>query len=379
MAYISNLVGWIIVVVLLFVCAGSFTHAYIAKPRRPPAEMPLLLQAPPYTSTRRYTSGRTPVSMLPLRNDNGVFVVPILIGAQQIQVVVDTGSENLLVADKNCRGCDMGQGSYDPTRSGHNMPGKGDISLRFGTQSDDARFHVDDLTLVGVDGHVCDTSATTFGPILAIPSVMFALVHRRTGVSNFNIMGLCNVDGDSFINQITSPPHQQFTIYMHPTEGWLGFGDSEPIRTCVGAPDPTYLKLVEPPRGMPFAFYVSTIGSVMIGTRRLKHHPTLMLWDSGSNFSGCGPGLLAVLRENGLRSGGDDLTIYLPSTDGRQVVLTIPSSTYCWPDGTMLIDAHEPFPSQQLNEDVFILGSLFIQNYVLEFDLSRRRIGISIV
>lgn len=372
--------GLVFLVVAVVVAAAAACVALLWGRRAAGPTMPNLLAAPPNTCTRTYFGAEpTPASLLPLRNDNGVFVVPLLVGGQRIRAVVDTGSENLLVADRACRGCDRTQGRYDGRTSGRPVAGRSPTTLRFGTQRDRAVFHVDDLVLVGANGDLCDTDRDAFGPVLRIPDVLFARVTRRTGESNYNILGLCNVDDDSFINQVTSPPHQQFTIYMHPTTGWLGFGDAAAIRRCVGAPPPAYLPLADPPPGMPFAFYVARIEGVRVGGRRLAEAPGYLLFDTGSNFSGCGPRFLDTLRREGVRPGGPPVEVRMRTTDGRLLTLTIRDTTYCWPDGTLLIEAHEPFHTRELNEGVFVLGSLFIQNYVLEFDVTHRRLGVSVV
>lgn len=366
----------IFIAVAVTLAAGAIAIALTRPDDRRAPDMPRLLAAPPNTCTQTYTGGRTPATMLPLRNDNGVFVVPLVLGGHHIRAVVDTGSENLLVADLTCSGCDMGQGGYDG-RSGEALD-HSPLTLRFGTQRDTAVFHVDELLFVGVNAHQCDIHRTAFEPVLRIPSVRFARVTRRSGESNYNILGLCCAETNSLINQLTEHPHQQFTIYMHPSNGWLGFGDSDAIRRCVGAPDPAYLRLIEPPGDMPFAFYVSAIESVRVGDHRLPA-PRYLLWDTGSNFSGCGPRTLDRMRDAGVSLGGPPIVMVLRTVSGLALTLTITSDTYCWSNGTLLIESHAPFSSPALNEDVFVLGSLFIQTYVLEFDLSNRRVGVSVV
>jgi len=361
-----------VILILSFIVLGLI-HFYRRK------SYPLMVRhTSPNSCVQEFGHGYSDPFMLPLRNDNGVFVVLILVGDQPIRCVVDTGSDKLVVASADCKSCDAKQGTYQHKSKNHSMI-KNDSILRFGSQEDHVTFVRDDLELIGTTPYICDTSSSSFEPIIHVDNVNLAIANKRTGISNYNVMGLCLIDDDSFIHYLTPNRNICFTIYMHPTKGWLGFGDPSRIRSCLGAPMPLYVSLATPPDGLPFTFFVSHIKEFSIAGNVVSSSPSMILWDTGSNFSGCGPETMKLLHKSGIAAGGPSISLTLATYDGGEIILKITSQTYCWPDGTLLIDAHEPFPTSYLNEMIFVMGSLFIQQYVLEFDLLNHRLGISIM
>ena len=347
---------------------------------------PGLVAAIPDTGLATWRGGAPMAThALPLAYDSGVFVLPLLLGGQLVHAVVDTGSELLVVASTECRGCARSQGRYDPaTASPVAALGGSETILRYGTQTDSVEFVSDTLHFIGLPEGSC-AAGTAGAPVVEVPRVRFGLVVERHGESNFNILGLCAPpSGPSqslpFLTEVMPESQLVFTVRMHPDKGWLAFGEPRGLQECTGRV-PKYVSLQRTPMetvaGVPFNFYMTPLTGVTVGGTPLRTSPKFLLWDTGSNMCGTSRKVLEEMQELGLKRGGEDLEFLMTTVDGRRATLRVRPSVYCWDDGSLLVEDHAPFHHQKLNDDLFVLGSLLIQDYILEFRVSENRLGIS--
>ena len=49
---------------------------------------------------------------------------------------------------------------------------------------------------------------------------------------------------------------------------------------------------------------------------------------------------------------------------------------YKWSDGSLLVEPSSPFPNETLNNSIIVMGTLFLQSWILQFDVDRMRIGM---
>ncbi len=266
----------------------------------------------------------------------GVFTAQLRIGGRRHTVVVDTGSRHLVV-----RG---------PVDGG--APSPGPAVLYYGSQTE----HVDWRTV-------------TLG-ISDRPSTI-AVTHRRTGSTDFNILGLgiahgrCTASSERgcvspFITQIMR--HPRFCIQMRTRErGVIVFNDvCRAQYTLPLLPDWKYYGT--PLHGVTLVLPDGT-------SAPLPHAPNKLLVDTGSNMLGCHPRAYNALKR--AMQQGARIVLHLKQTSGAAMQLELRPDTYRWGDGTLLLDPHElPLPQ------TLVLGSLFMKGMTLSFDPLSKTLGI---
>lgn len=331
-------VAALVLIVLIVLLRLRHRHAHYPKP--------------PFTCTRRYGGTTAPHCLVPLRRRAGLYIAPLSVADATVWCVVDTGSDQLVVAHASCSSCDHTYGVY-AGMTGYRS------AIRYGTQSDEVSRARDRVAIVGA--RACGGTPT---PVLEYADFRFATTMRREGSRGYNVMGLCDADRDSFIAQVL--PTGPFCVFMHASRGFLALGgDVRTATRCAGVRPMGTARLITPPQGLAMSFYVSRLRRVLVNDAPLDRPPSYVLWDTGSNYSSCGPSTLARLRRFGRG------TIAFHFYEGGVLRLESTHSN----TGTCLIVADEPFESRRLNEDVFVLGSMLLRGLLLCFDRSDRRVS----
>jgi hypothetical protein len=376
------------------------------RPSRSPSlssvELPLEIVRP--TALRTTTKSSPPTHFIQqLKYHNGVFVTPVTLGvdasrntSRVIWCVVDTGSELLVVSNHTCVSegdCAEEMGFYVQSNTYRaEMNDENDENLEiihYGSQKDTVVPSSDILSLWSGDE---DDQQVVFQTRLH-----FGLVKERQGSSNYNIMGLLNPQrvSSSNIEPFLSKLHSHlakkcFSIFMHPEEGRISFGDPIPLRNKLSSKfnstgRMSFVDFVSPD-ALPFPFYMIQLTSVKIGDHTLKNAPKYLLFDSGSNYGGVGTNVFKEMVEHGMTcSHGKDIVLEFEAYSnvgdlgqGTRTQLTLGPDVYCWSKTkTMLIEVEEPFGDQNpFNEEVFVFGSFFLHTFLLEFHLDEKRLGI---
>ena len=129
-------------------------------------------------------------------DNNGIFLVDIGVGredggdTQWIKAAVDTGSESLLVATDECKGCEEGKHLGTVKNQGELIKrGK----IRYGSQQDTVVWRKKTIKIPAWL-HTCDPEdhdgAHTDAVQCIVGDCPCALVEKRTGTSDYNILGL---------------------------------------------------------------------------------------------------------------------------------------------------------------------------------------------
>ena len=331
--------------------------------------------------SRRPSSVALSDVLIPLLIEDGIYQCPIVIGNQLMYAVIDTGSDKLLVGADSCKGCRGRKFSISRSPTVR----KRDISdevMEFGTQVDTVSYYTDDLLLVGTQLSKASLPwNSTCHPIIDIPTIRFGLVLERTGASNFNIMGLSDTVGMgdvSFLKSILKDQENHiFTIYMHHENSFINFGGSARMMgQCLQPPTRlNFIPLVNSSQLM-VKFYM-----IEIDRMELNGIPYMgikyVLFDTGSNLSATGPKTFRVL-EKAMRS-GQTISFFFRTTTDTEASIEITKDVYMWHDSpeSLLVEPHEPFADHLLNDSIFVLGSLFLQEFMLSFDLQNQTIGIA--
>ena len=155
-----------------------------------------LPENPPTDEVCRKHDGKSAL-VIPLRADNnGIFLVDIGVESddgrptQWIKAAVDTGSESLLVATDECKGCEEGK-HLGTVRNEGKIIKRGKI--RYGSQQDTVVWRSKKIKIPAWL-HTCDPEdhdgAHTDRVHCIVGDCPCAFVESRTGTSDYNILGL---------------------------------------------------------------------------------------------------------------------------------------------------------------------------------------------
>ena len=154
-----------------------------------------LPKAPETGDTCRKHDGESPL-VIPMRaDDNGIFLVDIGVEdadgeTQWVKAAVDTGSEALLVAGEGCSGCEEGKHLGTVKQDGEEIRRS---TIRYGSQQDTVVWRKKQIRIPAWL-HTCDPrdsdGAHTDTVQCIIGDCPCAIVEKRTGTSDYNILGL---------------------------------------------------------------------------------------------------------------------------------------------------------------------------------------------
>jgi len=361
---------WVGIGALIVAATILLTAAYRSKPKTPIIDSR-------FAQVQVWTGGEPKVIALPIRYSNGVFLVTLDIGGNKIDAVVDTGSQRLVVASHTCAGCNGG--SIPPPPRGRRAHPASPVRLFYGTQNETVEWGVYDVKTYGVDitspmrppGGVVEA---TVGVIY--PKIDVAVTMERTGSSNYNIIGLSMPNKTSAhpsVLEMFMGPLQQlsFTVVIWCHVGWLVFG---PPPQQYGF---NYVPFLRDPvaRGFFYQFYVIEAESLWYGEAQISG-PLYVMIDTGSNMLSLPAASMQKAQSAGLgKKSHDSLVVKMKTTEGNTAVMSFPHGVYTWDDGTLLVE-EEP-PNSQIDRPLAVIGSLFMQNFAMHFDVANARIGIA--
>ena len=222
MSQVACFVG-IVVVITLAVVLGSTNNATTDCTFTSLLRLP---DPPNLSASCQKHDGNTPV-VIPMRaDDNGIFLVDIGIeddknNTQWIKAAVDTGSEALLVAGDDCKGCEEGIHLGTVKQDG---PILRKSVIRYGSQQDTVVWRKKQLRIPSYL-HTCDPrdkdGAHTDTVQCIVGDCPCAIVEKRTGTSDYNILGLGsqNPNGPPAVLSTLFPKTPRaFQITVHSSE-----------------------------------------------------------------------------------------------------------------------------------------------------------------
>jgi hypothetical protein len=300
---------------------------------------------------------------------NGVFIVSIEIAGNTIDAVVDTGSQRLVVSSDTCSECLGGAIPPPQDRSLHR--------LYYGTQNEVVRWGVYDVEMFGFlhSGHRPPAGSIVADTGVLYPKVNVAVTMERSGSSNYNILGLSmpnlKTQHPSVLEMFMGPrPQLSFTILLWCQAGWLIFGPPPQQYTF------NYVPFVRNPmaKGFVYQFYVVEAQGMWCGDTQIAGPHYLMI-DTGSNMLSLPAESLKRAHHAGIGRGKNALSIKMGTVGGNTAQMSFPAAIYTWDDGSLLLE-EEPHDAR-IDRPVVIVGSLFLQNFAMHFDVANGRIGIA--
>ena len=362
----------------------------------------LAAATPPPTPTPELGTPLRQMVLVPLSYYAGVFELELRMGRSAIKAVFDTGSEHLVVAGTNCvltSECSAAGGQY------HEKDGKRlgrQTTVQYGTQTDTLQWYRDtvelqvahpDRLLRTLGQESCRVEGLDDEPRhqVRLPAMDFGVVQKRSGVSNLNVFGFCQSSspGSGLRTLLGGGAGAVFALLVSDKRGWLALGAPPPLARC---PRVRRVPLVRPPPGM-LGYYVVPVLEVNVWwdsrggagrrpgasarpreLRRCKRIPQYAIIDTGSNMLSVREPLLREIKSHGLStlSFRRRLQIVLGHRDAP-LVLDYKQREYCM-GGELLVRDNLPFTN---DEPVLLLGTLFMRNRYIEFDLGRRTLGVS--
>ena len=122
--------------------------------------------------------GKSPIRIELQSDHNDIFLLEMILNKQYLKMAVDTGSDSILVAGKDCDGCDRNEmnGMELPSTSGSST------TMNYGSQSDRTKLHDVSLFLRGTNLNDDAVCVHDMGKV--------HIVTKRSGTSDYNILGL---------------------------------------------------------------------------------------------------------------------------------------------------------------------------------------------
>ena len=302
---------------------------------------------------------------VPLSYQQGVYEVDLWVGGHPVRAVFDTGSERLIVAGdacvKNSR-CTGAGGIYHATGRPHL-----DVStIAYGTQKDHVHWFDEMLGIPAVPAlDPCSLSwGRTATQKLEIP-LEVGVVQKREGDTNLNVMGFCPpLEQGSKRTLLHALLGQQpvFGLLLEDKRGWLVLGSN--ISRCLP------VQTVPLVRFRNYKYLMVRVKGVYITDdatgeqRSCQHAPQYAILDSGSNMLSVSTPLLQEMNLQCQRS-----TQILDIDFGHGCTQRYHPAEYCL-QRQLLIRDNLPLPASQQSA-VMLIGSLFLRQRYLEFDLAQ--------
>jgi hypothetical protein len=304
---------------------------------------------------------------VPLSYQQGVYEVDLWVGGHPIRAVLDTGSERLIVAGDKCvhnSRCTGAGGIYHVNAGATHLDTS---TIAYGTQKDHVHWFEETLGLPTVP--MVDPCSLNWGRVatqkVEIP-LEVGVVQEREGDTNLNVMGFCpplqHSSKRTLLHALLGD-RPVFGLLLEDDRGWLILGSG--LSRCLP------LQTVPLVRFRNYKYLMVRVHGVNIvddrtGERRsCAHAPQYAILDSGSNMLSVSTPLL---REMNLRC---SRTTQIMELDlGHGCVQTYHPAEYCL-QRQLLVRDNLPL-AQAHQAEVMLIGSLFLRQRYIEFDLEQR-------
>lgn len=279
--------------------------------------------------------------VMPLHTDsNGILLGTIKYNGTSILVCVDSGSDFMVLANRDCSGCDMNMGSLvSPARI--SQQGSYD-TIYFGTQKDSVKFQ---KIPVSMRGYSLDSDSSEVTVSFLVNT---AITVERQGSSNYNIFGIGKPSSpDSLVSQL---PYKCYMMMVASSSGCLVMYNRD---------DPIYKEIIDHMVYVPSLsrnLYSITPLSISIGERIFSGYDLVI--DTGSNMLTLPSSMYSAFES----SPNKNITISLASNlslNIREYHLSL--------NGQSLVDKNE---IGNFSNKV-IIGSLYFKNMAIAFEQDR--------
>jgi len=396
-------------------------------------------RAPPLPHAR--PGSRLAISPLPKiapmwwDNSEGAYMVVLVVGAGVVELVLDTGSSKLSVKGAGCEwrsctplgcavtACPCGFGAdgtartectehyYQPTgpRLAPGERGAGlSTTMTYGSQTDTVEHYMDRVAVpVASAALTCAHLANAPSPGVLVEilgsgasdasrlHVGDLVVHRVShieGTSSSNMVGLARPGngnrehGARVVLDDMMTESKIWSIVLRETGGWLALG----ALPCF--PTPHYIPMMKPPSFTNFltSFYVVSVVSIAVGPsltalKKLRNIPRYCVIDTGTTSTFGSTLLGEALDAAGYNENGSVLQLKLGAMLAPLTLNYTPSQlrdpdypsqgiVEAWP-GRTLDDYSLIFPDR--DGGVLLMGAVMMSGFYWEFDLNKRRIGVT--
>jgi hypothetical protein len=365
----------------------------------------------------------------------GAYMVVLVVGAGVVELVLDTGSSQLSVKGTGCEwrtctplGCavtscpcgfatdgsprtNCAEHYYQPTgpRLAPGERGAGiSTQMTYGSQTDTVQHYLDTVHVpVPSSSLTCEqvirtphpsTLQDVMGAVGAQPKVRVGelVVHRVShidGTSSSNLLGLARPNGGSLehgarvVLDNLLDDTQTWSVVLRPSGGWLALG---PLPCFV---NPHHVPMVQPKSFSNFitSFYIVNVVSMAVGPSlanltQLKYVPKYCIVDTGTTSTYGSPRLGEALDAAGYRedaagvlqlklgSSSSPLTLNYTTDQLRDPDYPLHCVIEAWP-GRTLDDYIHIFPDA--DGGVLLLGAIMMMDMYWEFNIAKKRIGVS--
>lgn len=286
------------------------------------------------------------VASIPFRTDrNDMPVVDLHVGTppQRVQVVLDTGSSDLVITGRSCKSCNGS--SFDPEKSKTIERGNQCTVMTYGTQQDSGCWHTDTVRF----GNDIERRMT-----FVVTTERSKSPYNGTHpLSQYSILGLAMTESASAVTQLL--PHNTFTIVNdHGNHSLIlsEYDDYAPENTH------TFVKLPMTPYQ---DLYAASIAQCMWDAAPIPVHTIVM--DSGSNMVFL-PSNLWTDEMTKARDARKDLVFQFPGA--MELKFVVP--------GKSVKKFVMPYES---DDAVVIVGCLILQESILEFNVATKSVRVA--
>jgi Flp pilus assembly pilin Flp len=389
------------------------------------------LHAPIRTMVKK--SGLPPLAPLWWDDEEGAYMIELVIGAGLVELVLDTGSSQLSAKGSGCqwtncedggscstRSCPCGFDKdgrertdcsghyYQPTGTALNPGEQGagtSTQLTYGSQEDTVSHYMDAVGIphvpltctdlaVQVPEGPRDQAVGNADDVFDLGNVVVHRVHQISGSSSSNLLGLArpalegmgSAEQGKFVvlDKLYGGFAPHWSIILRPEGGWWAMGPLPCFKSV------HYMPLVDPPAFNQFLthFYVVDIHNMAVGPtpaslKKVRNAPKYAIIDTGTTYTYASTRLGDVLDKMGF----DEASWYIEFELGDRndpVKITYSPEQMQDPDfptasvlqcsaGRTLDDYDSIFPRKT---NVLLFGAIMMRNCYWEFDLDKRRLGV---
>ena len=275
-------------------------------------------------------------------DSNGILIAYINYKGTPLTVCIDSGSDNLVLANRECSGCDVKNGSLISPGS---LAKTNKDTLYFGTQTDKVQFQPIQIQIPGYS--LSNSYGQYPSPANLDKEIMSAITLKRSGTTNYNIMGIGISNGSNcFSNQV---PYDYFLIAMQEVSGALVmFNEGDDVHAFCKE-NMSYAKVTSN------NMYSLTPEMVTVCDHVVNGYDVVI--DTGSNMLTLPEDLFSIY--NSTKEENKSLQIKLTSS----LILDIQRS-HMYSDGQSIVDKNR---IKNFRKKI-IIGSLYLHNMLLSFE-----------